>query len=293
MIHRFCLVWLATVAVLPAQDELRPSLERTYNQWRNAIVKKDAVSWKRCTAQHRQIEVKNRVLSEKKAFPAGVFDLPGTPPKIDSLKYLTSIRNGPTATSYYYGKVDFGVGKPTQDNLLAINFIGSGQGWRYDNMSFVNLISLEDVRKELAAGDLAYIKSTPELLPSGNIPATPAEIREPDFIAKVYVFCPGREVKVHVNAISRHSFANDKQAELVIGGAKFGENLVQYSTKALEDSTGKEPLAIRVYLMSQVQGVKPLKIYEYLIKDGEKPEAYGTGSFKIDNEAKAYLEGRR
>ncbi len=293
MIRHFCVIFLLTAGFLPAEEELRPILERTYGQWRNSMVTKNADAWKQVTALHRQIEVKNRILSEKKRFPTAIFDLPGTPPEIKPLKYLTTIRNGPTAKSYYFGKVDFGVGKPTQDNLLAISYIGSGPAWKYDTMSFVSLVSLDDVRKELSEGNLKYIKSTPELLPNGKIPAKPVEIQEPEFIAKVYVFCPNREVEVRINALSKHSFANDKQAELVIGGARSKQNLVQFSTKPLDGGTGKEAMTIRVYLMSQVVGVKPVKIYEYLVNQGEAAEAYGTGSFSVDGETKAYLEGRR
>jgi len=283
---------LALTGLLPAQDDLKPVLENAYGQWRTAMVSKNSHAWKKATTLHRQMEVKNRILSEKKRFPAALFELPGTPPSIKKLQFLTIFRNGPTANAFYYGKIDFGVGEIKQNNLLIISFTGGGTGWRYDTMNFVNLASLKEVSDELKAGDLSYLKNTPEFKPSGKIPPAPAEIQEPEFIAKIYVFCPGRLIQVQINGVSRHEFANNKDAELIIGGARKGQNLVQFSAKALPGSTGKEVLAVRVYLMSQVNGVKPVKIYEYLAKEGEPVKAFERGAFSVDPQTAAVLNGR-
>ncbi len=130
-------------------------------------------------------------------------------------------------------------GDPT-DNLLVLSFVKGGGGWLYDRADFVNLAALPAVRKELAAGDLKYLKETPEAQPSGEVPPTPIAAQPAKYVAKVYVFCPGREVKVQINKISRHRFANAKEAEIVIGGAVDGSNEVQYSVKKLDGGTGKE-----------------------------------------------------
>ena len=131
-------------------------------------------------------------------------------------------------------------GDPTE-NLLVLSFVKGGGGWLYDRADFVNLAALPAVRKELAAGNLKYLKETPEAQPSGTrFPPTPISAQPAKYMAKVYVFCPGREVKVQINKISRHRFANAKEAEIVIGGAVDGPNEVQYSVKKLEGGTGKE-----------------------------------------------------
>ena len=54
------------------------------------------------------------------------------------------------------------------------------------------------------------------------------------YIAKAYVYCPGREVRLLVNNISSHLFQNTKRAEVVIGGAKDGVNEMQFSIKDIE-----------------------------------------------------------
>lgn len=266
----------------PAQEEPRASLESTYNAWRTAIVRKDPAGWQRSTAEFRRIEVKNRIVSEKRAFPAAVFDLPAPPPSLAGLKFLEAKVKGPTAKAAYFGKIDFGVGGEPTENLLVLSFVRGGTAWLYDRADFVNLAALPDVRKELAAGNLTYLHETPEAQPTGVIPPTPIEARAAKYIAKVYVFCPGREVQVQVNKISRHRFANAKEAEIVIGGAVDGANEVQFTTKSLPGGKGSEALAIRVYLMSQIEGVKPIKAYEYLVEEKAPVKPFGSGVFNVD-----------
>lgn len=275
-----------------AQGDLRGPIEESYRAWRKAMVNRDSITWKQVTAPHRQMEIKNRVVSEKKPFPAAIFDLPAAPPAIDGLKFLDASQNGPTAKASYFGKVDFGVGGKSGDNLFVISFVRGKGIWLYDRADVVNLASLPDVRKELAAGNLKYLKETPEARPSGIVPPTPIEAKPAKTIAKVYVFCPGREVNAQINRISRHRFANVQEAEIVIGGALDGMNDVQFTTRKLEGATGKEALSIRVYLMSQVPGVKPIKAFEYQAKEGEVVKGSGSGSFEVTPAMQAVLLGK-
>jgi hypothetical protein len=173
-----------------------------------------------------------------------------------------------------------------------LSFVRGGAGWLYDRADFVNLTALPEVRKELAAGELKYLKETPEAQPSGVVPPTPIEARPAKYIAKVYVFCPGREVRVQVNKISHHRFANAKEAEVVIGGALDGSNEVQFSTKKLEGATGKEAMTIRVYLMSEVAGVKPVKAFEYQVPENGVAKPFGSDTFAVDAATVAKLNGR-
>ncbi len=279
--HIFALLALLT-PFCPAQDTLGPALEKSYHAWQQAIVQKDAGAWQRATASHRRVEVRNRIVSEKLAFPAAVFDLPAPPPPLNGLKLLVAKQNGPTAKSAYFGKIDFGVGGKPTDNLLVLAFVNEGGKWLYDRADFVNLEGLPDVRKELAAGDLKYLKETPEAQPSGKIPDTPIQANPAKYLAKVYVFSPGREVKVQVNKISRHRFANAKEAEIVIGGALDGPNEVQYAISKLPGGTGKEAITVRVYLLSQVKGVLPIKAFEYQVLENQEVKPSGTGTFNVD-----------
>ncbi len=255
-------------------------------------MRRDHSAWQRVTAEHRRVDVRNRIVSEKRPFPAAIFELPAPPPSLQGLKFLEASQNGPTAKASYFGKIDFGVGGEPSENLLVLSFVKGTGGWLYDRADFVNLTALPAVRKELGGGDLKYLKETPEAKPDGQIPPTAIAANPAKYVAKVYVFCPGREVQVQVNKISRHRFANAQEAEVVIGGALDGLNEVQYTTKKLKGGTGKEVMTIRVYLMSEVAGEKPVKIFEYQIAAGEVPKAVDTGNFEVTPAIAAKLTGK-
>jgi hypothetical protein len=290
--NRLIFAFFLMAASLAAGDELlRPALETTYNTWRDSMIRKDFSQWQRVTAEHRRVEIKNRIISEKQPFPQMLFQLPAAPPSLQGLKFLEAKQNGATAKASYFGKVNFGVAQPL-DNLLVLSFIRGSGGWLYDRADFVNLAGLPNVRNELAAGDLKYLKETPEAQPSGQVPPVPMVARTPKYVAKVYVFSPGREVRVQINKISHHRFANVKEAEVVIGGASDGQNEVQFTTKKLEGGTGKEAMTIRVYLRSEVAGVDPIKVYQYQIAEGEVPKPFGTETFTVDAATVAKITGR-
>ncbi len=283
--------FLIGASLAAGQGDLRPALETTYNTWRESMIRKDFSLWQRVTAEHRRVDIKNRIISEKQPFPQSVFNLPAAPPTLQGLKFLEAKQNGATAKASYFGKVNFGIAEPS-DNLLVLSFTRGNGGWLYDRADFVNLIALPTVRKELAAGDLKYLKETPEAQPTGEVPTVPMAARPPKYVAKVYVFSPGREVRVQINKISQHRFANVTEAEVVIGGASDGVNEVQFATKKLEGGTGKEAMTIRVYLRSEVAGVDPIKVYQYQVAEGEAVKPFATETFKVDAAMAAKITGR-
>jgi hypothetical protein len=271
---------------------LRAKLEQTYKAWRQAIVSKDARAWQAATATHRQMSVRNRIVSEKRAFPQAIFDLPAAPPALAGLRAVQVMASGATARAVYFGKVDFNVGGEPSDNLLLLSFTNEGGRWKYDTADFVNLGGLPDVRRELLGGNDKYVEDTAAFRPDGKVPPTARPVAPAKYISKVYVFCPGREVQVHVNKVSRHRFVNAKEAEIIIGGARDGVNEIQYSVKGAEGGKGNEAMTIRVYLFSQKPGVKPVKVYEYQVNEGEKPEGVGSANFVIDANVAAKVMGR-
>lgn len=283
-----------TVASVPArgQDGLGAKLEKVYGQWRQAMVARDAATWQAVTAEARRMEVRNRLVSEKRPFPGGVFEVPAAPPALKGLRLVQAKQAGRTAKAVWFGKVDFGVGGEPTDNLLVLSFVAEGNAWKYDTADFVSLAALPEVRKELAAGDDKYVRETKDFAPDGVVPAAAAPLAPAKYIAKVYVFCPGRDVQVQVNKISRHRFADTKSAEVVLGGAKDGINEVQYAIKRLEGGTGEEAMTVRVYLMSETQGVKPVKAFEYQVNEGQKAKDFGTGTFVVDAAMVARLQGK-
>ncbi len=288
-----CMIHLkadAQVAQAKVDAQLKTHLDGVYMQWRNAMIKKNYNLWAQYTATHRQVHIKNRIVSEKKAFPAWVFQVPVSPPPVTGLKALSVTAKGSTATAVYFGEIDFGVGGKPTENILLLNFINERGQWKYDKAEFIRLTDLKDVRKKIKAGDLTYVKQK-DFQPSGVVPQMPIAVRSAKYIAKVYVFCPGREVKMKVNKVSDHRFQNTKMSEVVLGGGLDGLNEVQFAAKSLEGSTGKEALSIRVYLMSMVKGVQPIKVFEYQVKEDGEVKKFGSANFTIDQAVVNKLNG--
>jgi len=99
-------------------------------------------------------------------------------------------------------------------------------------------------------------------------------------------------VKAIVNKMSNHLFQNTKEAEIVIGGAQRGANEVQLNIKTLPGGLGNEPLAVRIYAFSQVKGVKPEIVYEYIVEEKGSVKGTQTIRFEIDQATLSKLSGR-
>ncbi len=256
---------MATVSAQEVHAGLKRSVEAVYSTWRVALQQKHHGQWKSATAEHRQITIYNRLVSERKPYPASVFKMPMAPPSVQGLKAINVNMKGSTAIASYFGKIDFGIGGAPSENLMLLYFVGEKGQWKFDKAEYIMLSALADVRKQMLAGDYSYAKQK-DFMASGVVPELPKQITKRGYIAKVYVYCPGREVKVNVNkGMSKHRFQNDKRAEVLIGGAFDGNNPITFETKSLPGSTGKEPMDIRVFLMSQIEGVKPVNVFQYRI----------------------------
>jgi hypothetical protein len=287
------IIWCMMAGAALAQDaKMKAHLENVYGVWRNSMIQRDYPGWTKITAAHRQVIVQNRLNSERRVFPKAIFEVPAAPPALSTLKNVQSTFNGRTAKFLYFGKIDFGVGGDPTDNLLVVDFVQETTGWKYDKSEFVSLAALPDVRTELQAGNLNYIEKTPEFAPSGVVPPMPMAVPVAKYISKVYVFCPGRSVDVTVNKISHHRFGNAKEAELIMGGVRDGDNEISYSIKGLPGGNGKEALTIRVYVFSQIEGVQPIKAFEYLVQEGGTLQGAGRHIFPLDAASSAKLLGK-
>jgi hypothetical protein len=281
----FPLILLVTLALpLAAQDQMQPVLENVYNNWRRAMVTKNARLWSEHTSRRRQVEVRNRLFSERSNFPQALFNLPVAPPDLRNLTPVRLKRRGPTAKMVYFGKVDFGVGGEPTENLFVVSFVQE-DGWKYDNADFINLAALPDVRVSIAKGDYSVLEK-PEFTPTGAMPDMPPVVLQGKvpFIAKAYAFCPGRQVTIQVNRRSRHQFANTQASEVVVGGAQPGENTVEFKVTSLPGGTGNEPLTVRVYLMSEKPGVKIPAVFEYTVPEGGDVKSKGQGTFTLSQD---------
>jgi len=286
------ITFVPVTAQAMSDAQLVSHLKQVYNGWRTAMIKKDSASWKRLTSTSRQVSVRNRIWSERRAFPSAVFSAPGTPPDINRLSAKRVRVQGQTAKAVYFGKVDFGVGGTPTDNVYVVSYVKEGTIWKYHEAEFVKLDVIPEVRKQLQVGNLAFV-DTPDFIPNGVIPTIPTAIRGPvKYIAKSYVFCPGREVNVTVNGSSSHLYQNTKRSDIVIGGARDGVNEMKFTIKDIPGGDPKAAITVRTYLMSEQQGVQPIKIAEYQISDGSKPKTSGVVKFNVTPEIAARLRAR-
>ena len=275
-----------------SDKQLVSHLFKVYDSWREAMVTKNPKAWKQNTSTARIINVRNRIWSERRAFPQSVFDIPIAPPDIRKLKALRVRVNGETAKAIFFGKVDFGVGGQPTENVFVISYVREQDRWKYHGGEYVKLDLIPAVKKQIQAGDYQYFDQD-DFQPEGKVPLIPKAVTHPVLaIAKVYVFCPGREVSLKVNDFSEHLFQNDKRAEIVLGGARLGKNTIDYSIKELPGGDPKSPLTIRVYLMSQVPGTLPMKMVQYQVDDGGKPSDGGVLSFDFTVELADKLRAR-
>ncbi len=275
-----------------SDKQLVSHLFKVYDSWREAMVTKNPKAWKQNTSTARIINVRNRIWSERRAFPQSVFDIPIAPPDIRKLKALRLRVNGETAKAIFFGKVDFGVGGQPTENVFVVSYVREQDRWKYHGGEYVKLDLIPAVKKQIQAGDYQYFDQD-DFQPEGKVPLIPKAVTHPVLaIAKVYVFCPGREVSLKVNDFSEHLFQNDKRAEIVLGGARLGKNTIDYSIKELPGGDPKSPLTIRVYLMSQVPGTLPTKMVQYQVDDGGQPSDGGVLSFDFTAELADKLRAR-
>jgi len=273
-------------------QSLEEDFKRTYGFWQKSMATKNFKIWDSITSSDRKREIRNKIYSEKFSYPQEIFAVPFTPPALKDLKLLQAKASGIHGKAVFFGKVDFGVGGAPTDNLMVVSLVKQQGHWRFSRAEYINLSGLPAVRSAILKGDLSYLKGR-DFLPA-PIPAknTISLSRAVPIIAKVYVYSPGRSVKAIVNGKSNHLFQNAKQAEIIIGGINKGSNEIQYRINKLPGGQSNEPLTVRVYAMSQVKGVKPVKVYEYLVEEKGTPKPVQTARFEVDAATLAKLNGR-
>ena len=258
----------------PTQSEL----ESIYYTWRQSMMRADYDLWRSSTAIFRQRLVRNQIVSEKKPFPQTLFVMEMRPPSLTGLKCVGIRTVGNTAAITYYGKVDFGVGGQPTDNAFVLLFVRENGIWKYDTARFFNLSKLPDVKRRLAKGDVKILDEQDGFQPLGKVPATPPLCPKPQYIAKIFVDCPGRKVNANINNISFHTFENTREAALVSGGLKVGQNSIKYQIEDIPN-VPKGPFTISVYIMPEVEGNFPGRAYHYTVTPDQAPL---NGDFLMD-----------
>ncbi len=230
-------------------NSLRVTLESTYETWRRSIDTNDLSLWEQSTAFSRQIETRNRIVSQKMPFPKALFDDPIGAPPLAGLISLGVLSTGDTATSTYFGKINLGEGDggSIPDNLLVLHFLKEEGRWLFDNLRIVKIGNDGELLFQIRNRDFSFLRGE-EFQPAKVLPPIPQPIENPDFVAEAWIDATGYEVTLTVNGRLTGTFKNLKTTELVIGGLRKGENTVKLDIQSAKASSGGTPkVEIAIY----------------------------------------------
>lgn len=259
---------------------IRVTLERAYENWRSAMSVKDFQKWEESTAYSRQIETRNRILSQRLTFPQALFDGPIEAPSLGGLTALGVLNAGSTATSSYFGKISFGAseGVAVSDNILVLHFLKEDDRWKFDNLRIVRIGDDGEVLLQIRNADFSFLRNT-EFQPVAQLPPVPQPIEMPEYVAEVWVDSTGCETTITVNGILTGKFTNVKTPELVIGGLHRGENKIMIQTRRLPEITSPPRVEIAIYTAKDPTAAAD-RVFHY--KPGANFEAQVTQSFVVE-----------
>ena len=245
-------------------NSIRVSLESTYAAWGESIMAADLGKWEEATAFSRQIETRNRILSQKLPFPQALFDDPVEAPSLGGLISLGVLSTGETATSTYFGKANFGSepGVAITDNLLVLHFLKEEGRWKFDSLRVVKIANDGELLLQIRNRDFSFLQGQ-EFQPAAQLPPVPQPVEMPEMIAEVWIDATGYEVKVTVNGHPSGTFSNIKAPDLVMGGVHRGQNSIKIETRLLENTTGTSPsIEVAIYAAKDPAG-QAQRVYHY------------------------------
>ncbi len=246
-------------------NTIRVSLESAYDAWRRSMAAGDLKTWEAMTAFSRQIETRNRIVSQKQPFPQALFDDPVEAPSLGGLIPLGVLSTGETATATYFGKANFGdgAGLAISDNILVLHFLKEEGRWKFDNLRIVKIGNDGELLLQIRNSDFSFLQGD-EFQPAPFLPPVPQPVEAPDFIAEAWVDATGYEVKITVNGHPTGTFKNIKVTELVMGGVRRGQNQIRIETKLLESAPSGTPPKVEVALYAAEDPAgQATRVYHY------------------------------
>lgn len=272
----FVLFLATTVPFTGATDAkpdpaLRPTLEKVYEQWRQSMATGNMQQWEAATAFSRQIETRNRIVSQRLPFPNALFEDPIGSPSLAGLMALGVLSTGETATSTYFGKANFGgdPNMPVTDNLLVLHFLREEGRWKFDNLRIVKLGNNGEILLKLRNSDFSFLQDQ-EFQPAAKLPPLPQPVNAPELLAEAWIDCTGYEIALSVNGHSMGTFTNAKTTELVMGGVRKGSNTIKIeSIRKVAQTQGTPKLEIAIYA-AESAGTEAKRVF-HLKKDADVP----------------------
>ncbi|MEM7699955.1 MAG: hypothetical protein AAF236_16290, partial [Verrucomicrobiota bacterium] len=214
---------------------LRVGLESIYNAWRQATLTANVAEWERWTAYSRQVETRNRIVSQRLPFPQAFFEDPIAPPPLGGLISLGVLTTGQTATSTYFGKANFGGAEDgfIPDNILVLHFLNEDGLWKFDTLRVVKLGNDADLLLQIQNADFSFLRGE-EFQPAAKLPPVAQPVNPPEFLAEAWIDSTGYETAIKVNGHPTGTFSNIKTSELIIGGLRRGQNTIEITIKSIE-----------------------------------------------------------
>lgn len=276
----------------PAQEtELRGELERAYQNWRRAVIAKDARGWATSITMYRQVVTRNLMVSQRQPFPQAVFEVPLDPPDIASLKLLEAQAVGDTAHLLYFGKVNLG-GEPADipDNVLMLKFFREKGLWKFDSSKVLRLTEEPELKKQLQSGGTPEFLDYPDFTPPGTPPAVPPLCDKPENMAGCTLQSFGYSTRMKLNGFSYGTMEDRGDKLFVIGGLKNGLNELTLEVKPTDIPKGEERLLQVDLFVSTGQPGKPsVRVYHYESKD---PTLTGVIKLPVVIDAEILVKGR-
>lgn len=283
---------VSLTATVEAQDSaLRATLERAYNQWRAAVIAKDARAWAGAVTMYRQVLTRNLIVSQRQAFPQAVFAVAVEPPDITGLRLLEVQAVGDTAHLLYFGKINMG-GDPAEipDNVLMLKFFMEKSGWKYDSSKLMKLIDQPELRAQLQKGGVPDFLDYPEFTPPGTAPAVPPLCDPPQHMAGCTLQTFGYKTKMTLNGFDYPVMTDQADKLLVIGGLKNGLNDLTLTVKPTDIPAGEERLLqVDIFVSSGKAGQPGVRVFHHESKD---PKLSGTIKLPIVIDDEVVVKGR-
>ncbi len=266
----------------PDQQKARETADMVYNTWRLSMIRGNEQAWRSVTSAARQVKVRNLIVSQRGSFPRDFFNHQQEPPRLENFRYVGAITacNGRTMAATYVGKLQLGDGKAAE-NAFVLELVHESGKWKLDQTRFFNLSQLPVVRERLHARDLSVLREQDGFQPYPAIPRPPAACRAPELIGKIFVDCPGRDIRMTINGISEHDFTDERRADVISGGLKRGQNTITY-TITTNEGQAHPAMAIGIFVMPETPGNHPVCVFDHILDAQDSAEG-GSITFTISN----------
>lgn len=227
---------------------IRVTLERAYENWRAAMAEGDMQKWENATAYSRQLETRNRMLSQRLPFPQALWENPLESPTLGGLTPLGVLSTGTTATSSYFGRIRLGNadGAEARDNILVLHFLKEEDHWKFDNLRIVQIQADGELLLQIRNADFSFLQGK-EFQPAPQLPPIPQPVDMPEYVAEAWINSTGCEVTITVNGHLTGKFPNTRTAELVMGGLHRGQNEISMQIRKLPESQAAPDIEVAIY----------------------------------------------